>query len=86
MQKSTSTLPARRPSPDHLMRAPLDDLLAEHRVDVSVVEAEPGFTGGTYVRADGSLLFVRPAGRPCRRMGLIWRCMTSSRSKFKSAT
>ena len=65
MQKSTCAMPARPvPSADHLMDAPLEELLTEFGVDVSVLETDPGFTGGAYVRGDGSLLFVRPAGRP----------------------
>ncbi|MFG3127407.1 hypothetical protein ACGFZU_06855 [Streptomyces tendae] len=46
------------------MNAPLPQLLAEYDVDVVVIEVAPGFTGGTFQRPDGSLLFVRPAGRP----------------------
>lgn len=67
-----------KPSPDHLVHGPLDALLAEHQVDVSVIEAEPGFTGGAYVRADGSLLFVRPAGRPTAEWELTARAMLGS--------
>ncbi|WP_454323359.1 hypothetical protein [Streptomyces ambofaciens] len=52
------------PTPDRLLNAPLPQLLAEHDVDVVEIEAEPRFTGGTFQRPDGSLLFVRPAGRP----------------------
>lgn len=63
------------PSTDHLLDAPLPDLLAEFNVDVSVLEAGPGFTGGTYVREDGSLLFVRPAGRPVTEWELMARSM-----------
>lgn len=63
------------PSTDHLLDAPLPQLLAEFNVDVSVLEAEPGFTGGTYVREDGSLLFVRPAGRPVTEWELMARVM-----------
>ena len=54
----------KKPSADHLLDTPLPQLLAEFNVDVSTLETGPGFTGGAYVRADGSLLFVRPAGRP----------------------
>ncbi|AWT42587.1 MULTISPECIES: hypothetical protein [Streptomyces] len=62
-------------STDHLLDAPLDDLLAEFAIDVSTVEAEPGFTGGAYVRGDGSLLFVRPAGRPAAEWEMMARAM-----------
>ncbi|MCX4596140.1 hypothetical protein OG819_42765 [Streptomyces sp. NBC_01549] len=57
------------------MDTPLPDLLAEFRVDVSVLEADPGFTGGTYVRDDGSLLFVKPAGRPTAEWEMMARAM-----------
>lgn len=63
------------PSTDHLLDAPLADLLSEFNVDVSVLEAEPGFTGGTYVREDGSMLFVRPSGRPVTEWELMARAM-----------
>lgn len=77
MQQSTCSMPERRlvPTPDHLMDAPLDVLLAEFRVDVSTVEADPGFTGGTYVRRDGSVLFVKPAGRPAAEWEMMARSM-----------
>lgn len=80
MQQSTCSLPVRRPTPtvDHLMDAPLDDLLAEFGVDVSVLETDPGFTGGAYVRGDGSLLFVRPAGRPAAEWEMMARSMLGS--------
>jgi hypothetical protein len=60
---------------DHLLDTPLPQLLAEFAVDVSVLETDPGFTGGAYVRADGSLLFVRPAGRPEAEWEMIARSM-----------
>lgn len=63
------------PSVDHLMDAPLAELLSEFSVDVSTLEADPGFTGGAYVRADGSLLFVRPAGRPEAEWEMMARAM-----------
>jgi hypothetical protein len=62
-------------STDHLLDTPLDDLLAEFAVEVSMVEADPGFTGGAYVRGDGSLLFVRPAGRPAAEWEIVARSM-----------
>ena len=60
---------------DHLLDTPLPQLLAEHNVDVSMIEAGPGFTGGAYVRADGSVLFVRPAGRPDAEWEMVARSM-----------
>ncbi|MFE7727440.1 hypothetical protein ACFU5D_16795 [Streptomyces anthocyanicus] len=64
-----------KPSPDRLMNAPLPQLLDEHGVDVTVLEAGPGFTGGTYVRDDGSLLFARPAGQRDDEWELMARAM-----------
>ncbi|MFE0887883.1 hypothetical protein ACFW4Q_02410 [Streptomyces rochei] len=76
MKSSGTALLARASlSTDHLMNAPLPQLLAEHGVDVVEVEAEPGFTGGTYARADGSLLFVRPAGRPVAEWEITARAL-----------
>lgn len=57
------------------MDAPLDSLLAEFRVDVAVLEVDAGFTGGAYVREDGSLLFVRPAGRLDAEWEMVARSM-----------
>jgi hypothetical protein len=62
-------------STDHLLDAPLDELLAEFGVDVSVLETDPGFTGGAYRRADGSLLFVKPAGRHEAEWQMMARAM-----------
>lgn len=67
--------PVTRPTVDHLMDTPLADLLTEFRVDVSTVEADPGFTGGTYVRKDGSMLFVFRAGQPTAEREMIARAM-----------
>ncbi|MER7053431.1 hypothetical protein [Streptomyces sp. NPDC000351] len=60
---------------DHLMDAPLSQLLAEHNVDVVEIEAAPGFTGGTFRRLDGSMLFVRPAGRPVAEWEITARAL-----------
>ncbi|MFH9574236.1 hypothetical protein ACH4MG_27310 [Streptomyces sp. NPDC017454] len=62
-------------TPDYLMTAPLPQLLAEHNVDVVEIEAAPGFTGGTFRRPDGSMLFVRPAGRPAAEWELTARAL-----------
>lgn len=74
-QPKAPATPVTTPIVDHLMDTPLDDLLAEFGVEVSVLETDPGFTGGAYVRADGSLLFVRPAGRPVVEWELMARAM-----------
>ncbi|MDT0608827.1 hypothetical protein [Streptomyces lancefieldiae] len=57
------------------MNAPLDKLLVEHGVDVVEIEAEPGFTGGAFRRPDGSMLFVRPTGRPAAEWELAARAL-----------
>ncbi len=62
-------------STDHLLDTPLPQLLAEFDVEVSMLETDPGFTGGAYVRGDGSLLFVRPAGRPEAEWEMVARSM-----------
>lgn len=64
-----------KPSAEHLLDTPLPQLLAEFGVDVTTLETDPGFTGGAYVRADGSLLFVRPAGRPEAEWEIVARAM-----------
>ena len=75
----TVAAPARLTPPalstDHLLDTPLPRLLAEFGVEVSILEADPGFTGGAYVRSDGSLLFVRPAGRPEAEWEIVARAM-----------
>ncbi|MYS72368.1 hypothetical protein GTY88_18360 [Streptomyces sp. SID5926] len=49
--------------------------MAEHGVEVVEIEAEPRFTGGTFQRPDGSLLFVRPAGRPVAEWEITARAL-----------
>jgi hypothetical protein len=63
------------PTADHLMDAPLAALLAEFDVAVSEIDAEPGFTGGAYVRGDHSLVFVKPTRRPAVEWELMARAM-----------
>ena len=64
------------PTPDHLMDAPLDVLLAEFRVDVSVLPIpDRRFTGGTCVRKDGTMLFVFREGQPPVEREMITRAM-----------
>jgi len=65
-----------RPTPDHLLDTPLPQLLAEFRVDVSELPIDnPGFTGGTYIRDDGSLLFAMRVGQPAAEREMIARAM-----------
>ncbi|MEU9444632.1 hypothetical protein AB0D42_27875 [Streptomyces sp. NPDC048304] len=71
----TCAIPQQRKTTDYLLDAPLPQLLAEFAVDVSVLEADPGFTGGAYVRDDGSVLFVRPSGRPEAEWEMMARAM-----------
>ncbi|PAZ15642.1 hypothetical protein CLM62_12665 [Streptomyces sp. SA15] len=77
MQQSTCPAPPRPvPTVDHLMDAPLNSLLAEFRVDVSELPIEdPGFTGGTYVRRDGTMLFAMRRGQPAAEREMIARAM-----------
>lgn len=63
------------PNVDHLLDAPLDQLFAEFRVDVAVLQTDARFTGGVYVRKDASMLFVRPAGRPDAEWQMLARAM-----------
>jgi hypothetical protein len=60
---------------DRLLEDSLADLFTRFGVAVSVMEADAGFTGGAYVHTDGSLLFVRPAGRPEAEWELTARAM-----------
>lgn len=76
MKSSGTTALAPAPlSTDRLLIAPLPQLLAEHGVEVVEIEAEPRFTGGTFQRPDGSLLFVRPAGRPVAEWEITARAL-----------
>ncbi|MFD9072831.1 hypothetical protein [Streptomyces lasiicapitis] len=65
-----------RSSTDHLLDTPLPQLLAEFRVDVSELPIpDPAFTGGTYIRKDGSMLFALRAGQPDAEREMIARAM-----------
>lgn len=76
MKSSGTTALAPAPlSTDRLLNAPLPQLLAKHGVEVVEIEAEPRFTGGTFQRPDGSLLFVRPAGRPVAEWEITARAL-----------
>lgn len=68
--------PVTSPTTDHLLDAPLPDLLAEFRVDVTELPIpDRTFTGGTYVRPDGSLLFALRQGQPAAEREMISRAM-----------
>ncbi|MFD5221411.1 hypothetical protein ACFWMH_27600 [Streptomyces tendae] len=76
MKSSGTALLARASLSTHrLLHAPLDELLAEHNVEVTVIDTGPGFTGGTYVRQTGDLGFVKPAGQPESEWELMARAM-----------
>jgi hypothetical protein len=69
-------VPATSVTTAHLLDAPLPQLLAEFRVDVTELPiADRGFTGGTYVRRDGSMLFAMRAGQPHAEREMIARAM-----------
>jgi hypothetical protein len=64
--QSTCPAPARpaTPSPDHLLDAPLDDLLAETGVEiVDSTISDAGFFGAVVQRKSGQLLLTMPTGR-----------------------
>ncbi|MFD4596767.1 hypothetical protein ACFWPQ_01915 [Streptomyces sp. NPDC058464] len=70
---ATSTTP---PTVDRLLDAPLDELLAEFQVDVVTSSiTDPTFTGGTYVRRDGSILFAMRRGQPEAEREMLARAM-----------
>jgi hypothetical protein len=63
-------------STDRLSDAPLGDLLAQFDVEVTTSSIQdPTFTGAAVVRADGSLLFTRPPGRPESEWEITARAM-----------
>ncbi|MEV7034579.1 hypothetical protein AB0N99_30660 [Streptomyces sp. NPDC093272] len=67
---------ATAPTADRLLDAPLDELLAEFGVDLVVSSiTDPGFTGGTYVREDGSVLFAMRRGQPASEREMLARAM-----------
>ncbi|WP_234340023.1 hypothetical protein, partial [Streptomyces sp. NRRL F-3307] len=49
--------------------------VTEFGVEVSTRETDFGFAGGVYVRGDGSMLFVRPVGRPEAEWEMVARSM-----------
>lgn len=58
------------------MNSPLPELLAEFRVDVvDSGISDAGFTGGAFVRKDGSLLLARPTGRPTAEWEIAARAL-----------
>jgi hypothetical protein len=64
MQQSTCSLPARRPTADYLLDAPLADLLAESRVQlVDSSISDRTFFGAVIQHRDGDLVLAMPTGR-----------------------
>lgn len=63
---TTAINPRFKPSVDHLMDAPLDDLLAEFDVEQVTVTSipDPAFTGYMTVGKSGRLLLASPPARP----------------------
>ncbi|MFG2130511.1 hypothetical protein ACGFNV_22215 [Streptomyces sp. NPDC048751] len=64
-----------RPSVDHIMDAPLDELLAEFDIELTIVAIdEPEFTGIAYIKR-GQIKYVLPAGRPDAEREIVVRAM-----------
>src|SRR5690349_23606764 len=64
-----------KPSVDHLMDAPLEDLLAEFDIELSIIAIdEPDFTGIAVVKRD-QVRYILPAGRPDAEREIVVRAM-----------
>jgi hypothetical protein len=64
-----------KPSADHLLDAPLEDLLSEFGIELNVYAIdEPEFTGIAVVKA-GRIRFILPAGRPSAEHDMMARAM-----------
>ncbi|AZM56897.1 hypothetical protein DMA15_33560 [Streptomyces sp. WAC 01529] len=63
------------PSAEYLLDTPLPDLLAALNVKVCSRDGGPRFTGGACVGEDGSVLLVRPVGRPAAEWKMVARSM-----------
>lgn len=73
---SLATAAKTAPSTGHLLDTPLPQLFAEFGVDVSELPIEePQFTGGTYIRPDGTMLFAMREGQPPAERDMIARAM-----------
>ncbi|MGW4603701.1 hypothetical protein ACWENS_10570 [Streptomyces sp. NPDC004532] len=69
-------LPPPALSADYLLDTPLPQLLAEFGVDLITSSiTDPTFTGGTYVRDDGTILFAMRAGQPDAEWEMLARAM-----------
>ncbi len=65
-----------QPTVDHLMDAPLGDLLAEFGIEViDYPSPERDFTGAAAIRGDGSLAFYLPPNRPTAEREIVVRSM-----------
>lgn len=72
---STTVLLPVKPSVDHLLDAPLEALLAEFAIELSIVAIdEPGFAGIAVVK-EGRIRFILPAGRPTAEHDMMTRAM-----------
>lgn len=73
---SNTVASAVKPTVDHLMDAPLDDLLAEFNVLVEPMDlGEAKFTGYMAVLKSGRLLMALPDGRPQAEREMVVRSM-----------
>jgi hypothetical protein len=72
---SLTQSPQPEPTPRYLLDTPLLRLMEEFDVRVTVLEVNPGFTGWACVGADGSRLFVRPAGSSDAEWEIVARAM-----------
>ena len=77
MQTTVSASPARRTiTVDHLLDAPLDQLLLELDVELHLSRiTDPGFIGAVVQRRDGSLILSMPPGRPRLERDTVARAM-----------
>ncbi|MBW8704397.1 hypothetical protein MBT84_32840 [Streptomyces sp. MBT84] len=73
MAKSAITQPV--PSAEHVLNAPLEDLLAEFDIELDFYAVdEPDFTGIAVVKGD-KIRFILPAGRPDAEREIVARAM-----------
>lgn len=65
-----------QPTADHVLNAPLEQLLAEFNVEViDYPTVERGFKGATAVRPNGAVAFYLPTGRPRAEREIVARSM-----------
>ncbi|MGW9024793.1 hypothetical protein ACWGQ5_11260 [Streptomyces sp. NPDC055722] len=70
-----TVLPSVKPSADRVLNAPLDELLAEFDIELTIVAIdEPDFTGIAIVKRD-KVRYILPAGRPDAEREIVVRSM-----------